>query len=535
MMTMASARVGALLLLGCVHTASPWHLTRPPAYWVGAHTSGRPVSPVFLLAAGEMSALTIEGVTLASSCDVRRMVEASEDLSRYDSTGVRKVKPLHVVKALAAQPAVEWDAAVAVDRRLGSGEARPHVSTRLLRLVLLSTTLLSAKDAAKGQADRDLVSTFIARGEPVATFEEERGLPRGAMARILRQLLPPGTVRQQQLARNKWVSKYGDRALLEERVRQAFTSSGHSSERTSRSLGVPRHVVATIVRDAGLAHLKLAEMNARTRAGRRAYSDEEMRAAMRAAAAAATSLPPRRFPTAYSYFMKDFYARLAAARSGGAGDSSGLTSSSCGAAWRALSVEEREAYEARRAADFAQYGQVAEKEEAEAEAIQRRPVSGGGEAAAGGEKKGDLLLILTVKQYKTWFARQLANGRHKVPHSHTIMRRYCTWHDACHDAGLKPSAETWRKREGFGTEKFTDAEMMEAVAEYVAHADAHGRKATLNGRSDGGYQGWAKEMNARGKVTPKVEVLRTRLMGVRREYATWAEMVRHTREQATAV
>ena len=42
-------------------------------------------------------------------------------------------------------------------------------------------------------------------------------------------------------------------------------------------------------------------------------------------------------------------------------------------------------------------------------------------------------------------------------------------------------------------------------------------------------------MNARGKVTPKVEVLRTRLMGVRREYATWAEMVRHTREQATAV
>lgn len=141
-------------------------------------------------------------------------------------------------------------------------------------------------------------------------------------------------------------------------------------------------------------------------------------------------------------------------------------------------------------------------------------------------KEADGTLRLSVREYARFLTAQAEQQQHQQPaesHQHpaasTILARFSSWSAACRAAGISPGRTRCSVKLGFGTQRFSEVELLDAVRDYVRHADASGRRATHVG-----YMHWQQEQS---DGRPSIATIRNRLQ--RSKGNKWSTLIKKVR------
>lgn len=526
-LVLCSADVAGLRCVARIHGRAGRPVAKAPPVDGGSLANALPVD------GGSLHELFLGGATLSeiaaqtglTSTQVRGKIGYWRRLNGF-KTGWRKTsqpvvptRPRHEIFKVARELVVDGmvlasrqdvvDILTSCDELHGQ-DAGDRFSIPLVRQVLLDHALLDARQGELARRDRELLRAYLAHDGSATQFIEDLGTSKREARRLyrhLREMLPPGAIRRLRSERLA--------AMHLSKLNETFVASGYSLQATAMATNRTRNQITRGIDALGVGHLALTRLGRGGREGRQEYSDQVIREALRAAAETEASLRPRSH-TPYALFQREWFRNRTVL-----GGTFGVHAVECGVAWNELSEAQREAWHAEWRRDVG----------GEADAC---------EAKAGKDGHGTSLRLahvvdgvgfggpsvsatLSITSYARWHtqAKALAEAQQQrpPPHSHTILKRYGVWSAACQAAGLQA-----RKRHSrIGLSRWSDDAILAAVAQYVAQAEARGLKATLIGRN--GYQAWSLATPNQ----PRSGVLRTRMLGSHRRFATWSHLAGYVR------
>lgn len=306
-----------------------------------------------------------------------------------------------------------------------------------------------------------------------------------------------------------------NRVLDADTIQEALKADEYHMGRAAKSLGMSRQKLDHELRQSGLVHLVVNRG-----ASIKTYPDEEMFAALRAAAETEKGRPTHRFHrSAYMLFQREYFARKKAEQpdekqpdekrtQSAAWQQLRTMSRECAAAWWALSTDEREAFKGR----YEEWRTTIQNDEAlnDFGRFKKPP-------RADEEPPGTLYLATAA------YRRQKERNP-DWPGVATILVRFGTWNDACLAAGIQPAGARRPQLgtgKGFGAQRYTDEQCIAFMAAFVAHADEVGIKSTVRA-----YQEWATQEPGRVREG----ALRRRMLAPRGRWSSWGSMVADIRE-----